>query len=636
MPTRKERKGEVALPRRLPVGADVLPEGGTHFRVWAPRYEAVDVVLDGESGRAHPLSAEPGGYFGGTVPEVGAGTRYRYRLDGGDACPDPASRFQPEGPHGPSEVVDPDVFEWTDRHWRGPDFKGQVFYEMHVGTFTPEGTWAAAAEQLAALAEVGVTVLEVMPVNEFPGAFGWGYDGVDWFAPTRLYGTPDDMRRFVDRAHALGLGVILDVVYNHLGPDGNYLPRFSSDYFNDRYHTDWGKPINFDGDNNGPVREFVLANAGYWVDEFHLDGLRLDATQNIYDASADHILAALSRRVHAAARGRRVLLVGENEEQRVQLIRPIEQHGYGLDMLWNDDFHHAARVAATGKSEGYYADYRGTPQEFISAAKYGFLFQGQRNTRQSKRRGTPTFGLEPAAFVTFLQNHDQVGNSASGARLHQLTSPGRYRALTALMLLMPGTPLLFQGQEFAASSPFLYFGDQKPEIARSMHRGRQHFLTQFSSLKTYQMQQRIPHPADPETFRRSKLDPAERATHAEATALHRDLLRLRRDDPVFRAQRLGGLDGAVLGPEAFVLRYFGADGDDRLLVVNLGADLHVDPVVEPLLAPPSDRRWGVLWSSEDPAYGGTGTPPLDTEEGWRVPGQAAVALAPRGGPKTHV
>jgi maltooligosyltrehalose trehalohydrolase len=623
--------------RRLPVGAELLPGGGVHFRVWAPACEAVEVVLEG--GRApspHALQTEQQGYFSAVVPCAGAGTRYRYRLDGDKTFPDPASRFQPDGPHGPSEVVDPGAFCWTDQAWRGPALRGSVLYELHAGTFTPEGTWAAALEHLPALAELGVTALELMPVNEFPGRFGWGYDGVAWFAPTRLYGRPDDLRAFVDRAHALGLGVILDVVYNHLGPDGNVLPQFSPDYFTNRYQTDWGTPLNFDGENSSPVRELVLANAAYWIDEFHLDGLRIDATQNIYDGSAIHILTELSTRARAAARGRRVLLVGENEEQRVALVRPVDQGGHGLDMLWNDDFHHAARVAATGRKEGYYADYGGTPQELISAAKYGFLYQGQRNTRQGKRRGTPAFGLEPASFVTFLQNHDQVGNSAKGARLHQITSPGRYRALTALWLLMPGTPMLFQGQEFAASSPFLYFGDQKPEIARAMQRGRRHFLSQFASLKTHRMQQCIANPADPEAFRRSQLVPAERQRHGEATALHRDLLRLRRDDPVFAAQHRGSLDGAVLGPEALVLRYFGANGNDRLLVVNLGPDLHLDPAPEPLLAPPAGACWGLLWSSEDPAYGGAGTAPLETEMGWRIPGHAAVALSSRRGDTDHV
>jgi maltooligosyltrehalose trehalohydrolase len=295
---------------------------------------------------------------------------------------------------------------------------GQVLYEMHLGTFTPKGTWEAASRELPALAALGVTVLEIMPIADFPGRFGWGYDGVNLFAPTRLYGTPDDCRHFIDRAHALGMGVILDVVYNHIGPEGNVLPHFSPEYFTDRYSTDWGEAINYEDAHAGPVREYFLANAGYWIEEFHFDGLRIDATQNIYDTSADHILAAVARRVRQAAGGRATLLVGENEPQHAQLVRPPAQGGYGLDALWNDDFHHSAMVAMTGRNEAYYSDYHGTPQELISALKYGWLYQGQYYTWQQKRRGTPALDLQPGVFVTFLQNHDQIANSARGLRAH--------------------------------------------------------------------------------------------------------------------------------------------------------------------------------------------------------------------------
>jgi maltooligosyltrehalose trehalohydrolase len=640
MPTRFiYRESATKLLRRLPVGADVQADGRVHFRVWALSRQSVAVVLEGAPGYrsgsralAVPLAPEGAGYFSGEVPEAGAGSLYRFRL-GDESYADPASRFQPEGPFGPSQVIDPDTFAWTDRHWRGPALDGNVVYELHVGTFTPEGTWAAASEELPRLAELGVTVLELMPVNEFPGRFGWGYDGVNLFAPTRLYGRPDDLRGFIDRAHALGLAVILDVVYNHLGPDGNFLPQFSSDYFTTRYNTDWGTPLNFDGENSGPVREFVLANVSLWIAEFHFDGLRIDATQNIYDRSSEHILAAITRQARAAGQGRTILVVGENEEQRVQLVRPLGEGGCGFDMLWNDDYHHAARVAATGRSEGYYRDYRGTPQELVSAAKHGFLYQGQFNTRQGKRRGTPAFGIHPATFMNFLQNHDQVGNSAAGIRLHQQTNPGRYRALTALTLLGPGTPMLFQGQEFAASTPFFFFSDQKPEIAEQMHQTRKEFLALFRSLATPQMQERFARPDDPATFARSKLDPAERAgvkpPHSEALALHRDLLRLRREQAVFRVQRPGRVDGAVLGAEAFVLRFFGEHGDDRLLVVNLGPDLYFEPVAEPLLAPPAGTIWHLLWSSEDPAYGGAGTPALGSKEPeWCILSHATVAMMP--------
>ena len=623
--------------RRLPVGAEVQSEGGVHFRVWATQPRRVEVVLEGGPGHAPgaapvvvALDPEGSGYFSGLVAEAGVGTRYRYRLDGGaEVYADPASRFQPDGPHGPSQVVDPTTFRWHDQDWRGVPLEGQVLYEMHLGTFTLDGTWEAASRELPALAELGVTVLEIMPIADFPGQFGWGYDGVNLFAPTRLYGTPDDGRRFIDRAHTLGLGVILDVVYNHLGPEGNVLQHYSPAYFSDRYSTDWGKAINYDDAHAGPVREFFLANAGYWVEEFHFDGLRLDATQNIYDTSADHILAAIARRVRQAAHGRATLLVNENEPQHMQLVRPPAQGGYGLDMLWNDDFHHSAMVAMTGRNEAYYTDYLGTPQEFISALKYGYLYQGQYYTWQQKRRGTPALDLPPAAFVTFLQNHDQIANSGLGLRCHALTSPGLFRALTTLLLLGPGTPMLFQGQEFAASSPFFYFADCHGDRARLTAEGRAKSLSQFPSLAQPEMQAWLIDPVAPETFARSKLDLAERQRHAEIYALHRDLLRLRREELVFRAQRRGSLDGAVLAPEALVLRFFGRHHDDRLLVVNLGRDLHLNPAPEPLLAPPAGRRWQTQWSSEAPRYGGSGTPPLEGEAPWYLPGRAAVVLRPR-------
>jgi maltooligosyltrehalose trehalohydrolase len=619
MPTAEPR-------RRLPIGAEVLPEGGVHFRVWAQRRRRVEVVLEGGAG-AVELRAEEDGYFAATLPAARAGTLYRYRLDGAaNLYPDPVSRFQPQGPHGPSQVIDPGRFVWTDQGWRGTPLPGQVIYEMHVGTFTPAATFEAASRELNELAALGVTVVEVMPVAEFPGRFGWGYDGVDFFAPTRLYGEPDDFRRFVDRAHAAGLGVILDVVYNHFGPDGNYLKQFAEAYFTDRYQNEWGEAINFDGPDSGPVREFFVANAGYWIDEFHLDGLRLDATQQIFDSSPEHILAAISRRVRAAARGRATLLVAENEDQHVQLVRPLERGGYGIDALWNDDFHHSAMVALTGRNEGYYTDFLGRPQELISAVKWGYLYQGQRYTWQKKRRGTPTLDLSPATFVTFIQNHDQVANSARGLRCHALTSPGRFRAMTALLLLAPGTPMLFQGEEFAASSPFLFFADHNKELAPLVRTGRAKFLQQFRSVAAAEMQALLPAPADPQTFERCKLDLSERQRHAGVYALHRDLLKLRRDDPVFRAQRPRGLDGAVLADEAFVLRFFGDNHDDRLLLVNLGRDLHLDPAPEPLLAPPEGRGWEVLCSSEEPRYDGSGTAALETEENWRIPGHAAVVL----------
>jgi len=330
------------LARRLPVGAETLPGGGVHFRVWAPRRRRVEVVFEGEAAlNPFALEEEEGGYFSGLAAGAGAGALYRFRLDGEDYLyPDPASRFQPEGPHGASRVVDPARFLWTDEAWRGASLKGQVVYELHVGAFTREGTLAAATARLKELADFGVTCVELMPVAEFPGRFGWGYDGVNLFAPTRLYGEPDDLRRFVNEAHHNNIAVILDVVYNHLGPDGNYLAQFSPEYFTERHKTEWGDGINFDGRHSAPVREFFLSNARYWVEEFHFDGLRLDATQSIKDDSDEHILTALTREVRAAAVGRETFIIGENEPQDARMIR-----GYGLDGLWNDDFHHATIAA---------------------------------------------------------------------------------------------------------------------------------------------------------------------------------------------------------------------------------------------------------------------------------------------------
>ena len=630
-------KKNTGVSRRMHVGAEILPQGGVHFRVWAPQRRTVEVVIeDNAKPQAFELQPEADGYFSGLINTASTGTRYRFRLDGGEKLfPDPAARFQPEGPHGPSQVVDPNQFQWSDTEWQGVGIQGQVIYELHLGTFTPEGTFAAAMNELQELADLGVTVIELMPVAEFPGKFGWGYDGVNLFAPARIYGTPDDLRRFIDRAHAVGLGVILDVVYNHLGPDGNYLSEFTPDYFSKKHKTDWGEAINFDGENNAPVREYYLANAAYWIEEFHFDGYRFDATQNIYDDSEDHILAAITRKVRAAAKGRSTILIGENEPQHVKLVQSPDRGGYGLDALWNDDFHHSAMVAMTGRNEAYYTDYLGKPQEFISAAKYGYLYQGQWYRWQLRRRGTSDLSLPPTAYVTFIQNHDQIANSGRGERCHALTSPGRYRAMTALMLLSPGTPMLFQGQEYAASQPFCYFADHEPELAKLIYAGRNKELSQFRSLATPEAQTSLYDPAAQQTFDQCKLDFAERERNQGIYQMHRDLLNLRRNDKAFGAQKRGGVDGAVLDAEAFVLRFFGGDGvdapkplEDRLLVINLGRDLILNPAPEPLLAPPIDHGWKVLWSSEDPRYGGLGTGPLETTENWLIPGHAAIVLRP--------
>ncbi len=616
--------------RRLPVGAEAQAGGGVHFRVWAPTADRVSVVFGWKDDLTDAipvqLRGESGGYWSGDVAEARTGMSYRYQLDGG-AWPDPASRFQPLGPHGASQIIDPGAFAWSDHGWGGVQREGQVIYEMHIGTFTRDGSWAAAMEQLPHLADLGVTLIEVMPVADFPGRHGWGYDGVNLFAPTRLYGEPDDFRRFVDRAHASGLGVILDVVYNHLGPEGNYLRNFSRQYFSSRYKNDWGDALNFDDEHSGPVREFFVANAGYWIGEFHLDGLRLDATQQILDVSRDHVLGVIARRVREAARGRGTYLVAEDETQRSHLVRSPEEGGCGLQAMWNDDFHHAAMVALTGRQEAYYMSYRGSPQEFISVAKRGFLYQGQRSKSLGAPRGEPGFDLSPASFVNFLQNHDQIANSLAGRRLHTMAGAGRWRALTALLLLGPNTPMLFQGQEFAASAPFLYFADHPPELARAVAAGRAQLHRQFPSIAVGAGVELLPDPGSSDTFQRCKLNFSERQTHAEVLRLHRDLLHLRRDDPVLGKAPRGTCDGAVLDAAAFVLRFFGPAQDDRLLLINLGPQSPLDPAPEPLLAPPRGCRWKLLWSSEDAQYGGSGTLRSEAETPWNLAAESAVLLA---------
>lgn len=637
--------------RKFPVGAELMAGGGTHFRVWAPRAKnvAVEFYAAGAGGGGGPggagsakgageggggaagavvqtvaLKAEGDGYFSGAAPDARAGGRYKFKLGEG-SFPDPVSRSQPEGPHAPSEIVDA-AFAWTDQAWRGRPAQELVVYELHVGTFTAEGTWRAAMEQLPELARLGITMIEVMPIAEFPGRFGWGYDGVDQFAPSHLYGTPADARAFVNRAHELGVMVILDVVYNHFGPAGNYLREFSKDYFSHKYANEWGDPINFDGENSGPVREFFIANARYWIEEFHLDGLRLDATQQIFDHSPTHIIAEIGAAAHAAGGGRHIWLVAEDESQRAQVVRPRERGGFGLDAIWNDDFHHAARVAATGRAEAYYSGYRGTAQEFVSAVKHGFLYQGQWYRWQKGRRGRPALDAGARNFVHFLQNHDQVANSPRGLRLPQLTSPGRVRALTGLLLLTPQVPLLFQGEEFAASAPFLYFADHEGELRQQVGAGRRDFLRQFSSVASDD-HQLVAEPGELETFLRCKLDFAERDRHAETYRMYEDLLRLRREEPTIAAP--AGVDGAVLGPRAFVLRFFSEkDGADRILLVNLDGDLWLEPAPEPLLAPIDGHGWRILWSSEAPRYGGGGTAPLETNANWMIPGPATVLLEP--------
>jgi len=623
--------------RRYPIGAEPIGPDQVHFRLWAPKAQRVDLVLEDSAAKTpkqtfHSLEAEEGGYFSGTA-NAGAGARYRFCVNN-NFYPDPASRFQPDGPHGSSCIVDPTRFKWTDSQWHGPaatGLKGQVIYEMHVGTFTKEGSWYAASQQLEELARIGITVIEMMPVADFPGKFGWGYDGVDLFAPSHLYGTPDDLRAFIDHAHSLGLGVILDVVYNHFGPDGNYLGAFSDDYLTRGNENEWGDSINFDDRNSGPVREFFITNGCYWIAEFHFDGFRFDALHAIRDRSTEYIISEVGRAAREAAGSRSIILIAENDRQEAKMVRPRIEGGDDLDGMWNDDFHHSAVVALTGRKQAYFGDYRGTPQEFISAAKYGFLYQSQALSWRKALRGSSTFGIPPEAFVCFIENHDQIANTGPGERVRFRTSPARYRAMAGLLLLGPWTPLLFQGEEFGASSAFMFFADiGDASVRHAIRKGRAEWLAPFLSLTEEEALTTLPAPDDPDVFARCKLDFSEREKNRQLYDLHIDLLKLRREDSRFRQQIPGGIDGAVLGSASFVLRYFSGECDDRLLLVNFGERQVLHPASEPLLAPPSAYTWETIWTSEFSRYGGTGSPVIATATSgqWVLPGEATVALRP--------
>ncbi|NWF74291.1 MAG: malto-oligosyltrehalose trehalohydrolase [Nitrospirae bacterium] len=614
-----------ARPWRMTLGAQVEADG-VRFCVWAPERARIDVVVD-DVGESVSLDKDEGGYFSGLMTTAKAGMTYRYRLDNGDVFPDPCSRFQPAGPHGPSLIVDPDAYRWRTLNWQGVRMPGQIIYELHVGAFTQVGTLDAAIEELDELKETGITLIELMPVAECSGRWNWGYDGVSLFAPARAYGDHEALKRFVDEAHARGIGVILDVVYNHFGPDGNYLPQFSSLYLTDRHANEWGQAINFDGPGAQGVREFFIQNACYWISECRLDGLRLDALHAIHDDGPLHIVAELSQHAQTAAGDRAVVLIAECESQLIRTIQPVERGGWGLDGVWSDDFHHICHVAVTGHSEAYYSDYRGTVQELLSVIKRGFVYQGQRNDWRGKPRGTVVKDEPAAGFVFYLQNHDQVGNHLRGDRIDILADPARLRALTALFLLAPETPMLFMGQEFGASSPFLFFADHGAELAPKVYDGRKKFLSEFPSYATKEAQDAVPDPSDLASFERSKLDLSERTSHAEIYRFHRDLLRLRRTDPVLGRQDRRSIDGAVLGPQALALRWFTESDDDRLLIVNLGPDLTFVPAPEPLLAPVSEGRWNLLWSSDDPRYGGPGVRDPLSDMGWHISGEGSTLFA---------
>ena len=504
----------------MPFGAAVLPDGGVRFRLWAPAARQVDLVLDDQA--EQPLHRLAGGWFERIEPGASAGSRYRFRIDGDLLVPDPASRRNPDDVHGPSQVIDPATFDWQDQDWRGRPWHEAVIYELHIGTFSPTGNFAGVMERLDHLADLGVTAIELMPVADFPGRRGWGYDGVLPFAPETSYGTPDEFKRLVQAAHARGLMVFLDVVYNHFGPDGNYLHVYAPTFFNPERHTPWGAAINFDGADSATVREFFIHNALYWIEEFHVDGLRLDAIHAIRDDSSPDIVEALAAAVHAAAGERRVHLILENDSN--------QSHYLGRDAQWNDDIHHAMHVLLTGETDGYYADYADDPVGHLGRClTSGFAYQGEPSLyRGNVARGEPSTQLPPGAFVDFLQTHDQVGNRAFGERLDHLAPPPAVAAALTVLLLSPHTPMLFMGEELATTRPFLYFCDfsANPELAGAVTEGRRREFERFARFADPAARSHIPDPNANSTFLDCALDWA--AADRERLALVRTLLAMRR------------------------------------------------------------------------------------------------------------
>ncbi|HXE81289.1 MAG TPA: malto-oligosyltrehalose trehalohydrolase [Vicinamibacterales bacterium] len=592
-----------------------VPQGdGTAFCVWAPAARRVEVVISGNPDRIVRLTRDRDGYFSGFVEGARAGDRYRYRLDGSRLLPDPASRFQPEGVHGPSEIVDPSAFEWSDAAWRGIRREDLVIYELHIGTFTSEGTFAAARERLADLAALGVTAIEIMPVAEFPGSRNWGYDGADLFAPSRAYGRPDDLRRLVDTAHARGLAVILDVVYNHFGPEGAYHAAFAPEYFTGRHRTPWGNAINLDGPRSPHVRRFFIENALHWLREYHVDGFRLDATHALIDESPVHFIQELTAELRRHRSN--VIVTAEDERRLPELIRPASRGGWDLDACWADDLHHQVRRLLTGDHEGYFARYSGTAADIATTIERGWFFRRTLDGR-TLRADAPGAAdeTEPfSAFIVCLQNHDQVGNRAFGDRLHHTIDAAAFRAATALLLLAPETPLLFMGQEWAASSPFQYFTDHPEPLGWHVTEGRRAEFSAFSAFTDPEARTRIPDPQAASTFEVSRLRWEERSLppHASALRLHQRLLQLRRTHPALAATHgassvAGRCVARALGEDTIAMRREGA-GTAVVIVRLRGAGAVTVP---PELSSPAAPDHVAL-TTEEPAFAEDPAPPAIT------------------------
>ncbi|XSG86168.1 MAG: malto-oligosyltrehalose trehalohydrolase [Methylohalobius sp. ZOD2] len=576
----------------MPFGAEWIPGKGVRFRLWAPDADKVALDLYDPEGERHPpMNRLDDGWYELTVSEAGPGSRYRFRPDAGHPVPDPASRFNPGDVHGPSEVVDPSAYTWRHADWRGRPWEETVLYELHVGTFTPEGTFRAVIDRLDHLQGLGITALELMPVAAFPGSRNWGYDGVLPFAPAAAYGRPEDLKALIDAAHGKGLMVFLDVVYNHFGPEGNYLHLYASQFFTERHHTPWGAAINFDDEGSRTVRDFFVHNALYWLEEFRFDGLRLDAVHAILDDSEKHILEALAEAVQSGpGRERRIHLVLENDANQARFLARSNSDPKWYAAQWNDDFHHACHVLLTKESDGYYADYSSEPAFLSSdsskqgsprkhALHYlgrcltqGYAWQGEPSPfRKGEARGTPSGHLPAAAFVTFLQNHDQVGNRAFGERLTQLSDPVAFRAALAIMLLSPSVPLLFMGEEFGADTPFLFFCDFGEDLHNAVRDGRRREFAHFERFSDPAVRETIPDPCVFETFAASRLDwgSLENPEAEQWLDFYRQLLALRRREIIPRLAGAQGHDYRVWESRGLQAAWRMGDGSLLTLLANL-------------------------------------------------------------------
>jgi maltooligosyltrehalose trehalohydrolase len=590
-------------PRRYSQGAQ-LTQNGVSFRTWATDKRSVSVVLlnaEQQPMRELPLNPEQGGYYSVEDPQATAGMLYQYRLDG-QLVPDPASRFQPFGVHGPSQIVDNTAFVWTDQAWTPPPLTELVIYELHIGTFSHSGSFRSIADHFDHLLRLGVNTIELLPIADFPGNRNWGYDGVQLYAPCRAYGKPDDLRFLINEAHRAGLAVILDVVYNHLGPDGNYLGLYSKDYFNARLNTPWGLAFNFDGSNSAPVRSFFVENPIYWREEFHLDGFRLDATQAIPDDSKEHVIQEITEEVQT----RGGLVICEDPRNERLIVLPRSSGGYGCDAVWADDFHHVVRTLMTGEDEGYLGYFEGTPEQLLSTLREGWLFTGQLQ-KDGIPRGTRGVDIEPEHFVVCISNHDQVGNRAFGDRLHSSVSPESYRAASAICLLTPYTPMLFMGQEWACSSPFCYFTDHESVLGGNIAKGRRKEFEQFSAFRDPEKREKIPDPQAEQTFLQSKLNWNEitAGPHQTVLRLYQDFIRFRQAK--LRDRRRGVWQVELVSDQTIAFRYSPPGIDEVLILVQLTPVKTTLDLNIPILRPTQGRPWNFSLSSNEPEYGGEQT-----------------------------